>query len=120
MTHRPQRVVGLAAAMLVAAALVVAGSGPADAIATAVPLGTAGSYGVLAGSAVTNTGPSVITGDVGVSPGSSITGFPPGGISGVFHAADAPAAQAKTDLVTAYNDAAGQATDGALPRTPAG
>src|SRR6478609_9292738 len=45
-----------------------------------VSLGTAANFGVLAGSAVTNTGPTVVTGNVGVFPGTSITGFPPGSI----------------------------------------
>src|SRR5204862_3161397 len=66
------------------------------------------SFAVLGGSTVTNTGASVITGNVGVSPGSSITGFPPGTVAGgSIHAADATAAQAQTDLTTAYNTAAG-------------
>lgn len=60
---------------------------------------------MLAGSAVTNTGSSVIAGDVGVSPGTSVTGFPPGVVMppGVIHSADAAAAQAQSDLTTAYN-----------------
>jgi hypothetical protein len=54
--------------------------GASEAIAAQPPvgLGTAGSFGVLAGSGVTNTGASVINGDVGVSPATSVVGFPPG------------------------------------------
>ncbi|MEV7967061.1 ice-binding family protein [Sphaerisporangium sp. NPDC088356] len=73
-----------------------------------VGLGTATSYAVLAGSAVTNTGPTVVTGDLGVNPGSAVTGFPPGTVIGTIHAADAAAVQAQVDLTTAYNDAAGR------------
>jgi type VI secretion system secreted protein VgrG len=76
--------------------------------ATQPTLGTADSFAVLAGSTVTNTGPSVIIGDRGVSPGTAATGFPPGTVVGAQHKADAVALQAKTDLVTAYNNAAGQ------------
>lgn len=75
----------------------------------AVVLGTAGNFGVLAGSTVTNTGPSIISGgDVGVSPGAAITGFPPGIVTPPYtiHVADAVAAQAQSDLTTAYNAAA--------------
>lgn len=79
-----------------------------------VGLGTLESYSVLGGASVTNTGPSVINGDVGVSPGTSVTGFPPGVINGVFHLNDAHANQAQSDLVTAYNDAAGRAADASL------
>ena len=82
-----------------------------SAIAATAPvgLGTAGSYAVLAGSTVTNTGPSVISGNLGVSPGTAVTGFPPGTVnSGTIHAADAAAGDAQADLTTAYNDAAGR------------
>jgi hypothetical protein len=64
---------------------------------------------VLAGQAVTNTGPSTTTGDLGLTPGSAITGFPPGVVSGTVHAADATALQAQIDLTAAYSDAAGRA-----------
>lgn len=81
-----------------------------DALAAQPPvgLGTAGSFGVLAGQTVTNTGPTTINGDLGVMPGSAIPGFPPGLVNGTIHAADAVALQAQSDLTTAYNDAAGR------------
>jgi hypothetical protein len=80
--------------------------------ADSVNLGTAGNFAVLAGSTVTNTGPTVINGgDVGVSPGTAITGFPPGIVVPPFiiHSADAATLQAQNDLTTAYNAAAGLA-----------
>jgi len=82
---------------------------PAWAAQPPVGLGTATSFAVLAGTTVTNTGPSVISGDLGVSPGKAIVGFPPGHvINGVQHKGDAIALQAKNALTTGYNDAAGR------------
>ena len=95
--------------LMILAIAAVAGF-PIQALAAPVNLGSAGNFAVLAGSTVTNTGPTVITGgNVGVSAGSAITGFPPGTIASPFttHAADAVAAQAQSDLTTAYNAAAG-------------
>ncbi len=89
----------------VLAMLGLAGSAHAQA---PVPLGTANSFAVLAGSTVTNTGPTVVNGDLGVSPGGAVVGFPPGVVNGTIHAADAIAAQAQLDLTAAYNNAAGQ------------
>lgn len=66
-------------------------------------LGTAENFAVLAGSGVTNTGPSVITGDLGTHPTAAVTGFPPGSVVGTIHAADAVALQAQNDLTTQYN-----------------
>ncbi|HEY2706098.1 MAG TPA: ice-binding family protein, partial [Candidatus Dormibacteraeota bacterium] len=76
--------------------------------ATAPTLGTDTSFAVLGGSTVTNTGPTSITGDLGLSPGSAVTGFPPGALNGASHIDDAVSVQAKSDLTTAYNTAAGQ------------
>ncbi|OFE14224.1 hypothetical protein BA895_11455 [Humibacillus sp. DSM 29435] len=101
--------VGLAATFTLISATI--GASPARAAEAPVGLGTATSFAVLAGRTVTNTGPSTISGDLGVSPGSAIPGFPPGSVSnGTIHKADAVAGQAKSDLTTAYNDAAGRST----------
>ena len=45
---------------------------------------------------------------MGVSPGSAITGFPPGVTAGAVNAANGAALTAKSDLTTAFNDAAGR------------
>lgn len=91
--------------------------------ATAVSLGTADSFAVLAGTAITDAVPTgAITGDVGLSPaaGSNITGLTSAQVSGTIYAVDATGPDgaagnnpalvngAKTALVTAYDNAAGQ------------
>jgi ice-binding like protein/Big-like domain-containing protein len=80
----------------------------AGSAATTPALGRDTSFAVLAGSTITNTGPTSITGDLGLSPGTSVTGFPPGVVNGATHVADAVSVQAKSDLTTAYNTAAAQ------------
>src|ERR1700730_2441628 len=102
----PAVVVVLSALLIALGGLSYAAS--AHAAQPQVGLGTADSFAVLAGSTVTNTGASVINGNLGVSPGTAITGFPPGTVHGTIHSADGVAGQAKTDLTTAYNDAAGR------------
>jgi len=99
--------VGLATAAVVLA--VVGGTPAAWAAQPTVGLGTAGSFAVLAGTTVTNTGPTNVAGDLGVSPGNAVTGFPPGQVrNGTRHVADAVARQAQGDLTRGYNDAAGR------------
>jgi hypothetical protein len=73
-----------------------------------VPLAGASNLAILAGSAISNTGATIITGDIGLSPGSSIGGFPPGILNGEQHINDDISDQAKLDLTSAYNDAAGR------------
>jgi hypothetical protein len=98
------RRVGIALAAGVAFAAV-----PVAAQASQVNLGTAGSFVVLGGSTVTNTGPSVLNGDLGVAPGTALVGFGlPAVVNGAIHADDGVAQQAQLDLTTAYNVAAGQ------------
>jgi uncharacterized protein with beta-barrel porin domain len=78
--------------------------------AQAPSLGTAASFGVLAGTTVTNTNtPTIITGNLGVWPGSAVTGFPPGTVvGGTIHAGDAVAQQAQSDDTIAYLNLAGR------------
>jgi len=74
-------------------------------------LKSAANFASLAGTTITNTGPTIITGDVGLSPGSAVTGFPPGTFvpaTGNPHINDEVANQAKLDLTSAYLFLAGQ------------
>ena len=73
-----------------------------------VDLRSAALFLVLAGSTVTNTGPTIVTGDLGVSPGTAVTGFLPGKVVGTQYDGDPTAARAEADLTVAYNDAAGR------------
>ena len=116
--RRPRRLAAaagvLAAAALIAAPVAFSAQAP-------VGLGTDGSFAVLAGSTVTNTGPSVISGSVGLDPGSAVTGFPPGIVlAGTTQVANGVALQAKSDLVTAYNDAAGRSSTATVSADLAG
>ena len=80
----------------------------ANAATATVSLASAANYSVLAGTAVTNSGPTTTDGSVGVSPGSSVSGFPPGIAGGSIHTADGNSGAAQSDLLIAYNDAAGR------------
>jgi hypothetical protein len=91
-----------------------------SALAAAAPvgLGSAASFSVLAGSTVTNTGPTTMFGDLGLSPGSSVTGAPH--VLGQTHVDDAVAIEAKNALTTAYNDAASRPSNGSAGTDLAG
>jgi hypothetical protein len=93
-------------------------AGTASAATPTVGLGTAASFSILAGTpAITNTGATTVNRDVGIHPAASVTGFPPRIVGGTIHAGDAVSRQAKSDLTTAYLDAASgplTATHGAL------
>jgi hypothetical protein len=91
-------------------AILVAFGGIYALAATKVNLGRATPFAVLAGTSVTNTGPSTVSGDLGVDPGSSVTGFPPGIVEApsTTYAADSVALGAQNDLTTAYTQAAGE------------
>jgi hypothetical protein len=71
----------------------------------AITLGSAATFGIMATSAITNTGNTIINGDVSLDPGTSMTGFPPGIVNGSIHINDTVSAQARTDLLTAFNEA---------------
>src|ERR1700676_5369884 len=68
--------------------------------AGAIALGAACSFGILAGSTVTNVAgtATTVSGDVGVAPGTAITGFvSPASITGAFHSNDSIAMTAQGD-----------------------
>jgi hypothetical protein len=101
--------------------IVPKGANPIAQAATTVNLGTAGNFGVLAGTAVTDVPTSTIKGDVGLSPaaGSNYAGLTAAEVTGTIYAVDifGPSGSvnnssllttAKKDLTTAYNDAAGR------------
>ena len=98
-----------------AATSMLLATAPAQAAQGPVGLGTADSFAVLAGSGITNTGPTTITGDMGTFPTPSETGFGSITLIGTNHAGDAVTQGAKSDLVTAYDDAAGRSPESSLP-----
>jgi LPXTG-motif cell wall-anchored protein len=115
MTARIHRLVVRLVLPSMGLAAVLLGASPASAAQAPVGLGAAASFAILAGTTVTNTGPSAISGDLGVAPGSAVTGFPPGAVTnGSIHQADTAASQGKSAVTTAYNDAAGRATSATI------
>ncbi|MFH1194013.1 MAG: ice-binding family protein [bacterium] len=85
--------------------------------ATAISLGTADNFAVLAGTGITFGGAvntTNITGDIGTYSITTITGIGNVVLNGTNHAGDSVTQGAKTDLTTAYLNAEGQTS---LPLT---
>jgi len=102
---------------LVAVAL-LASSIPAQAEPT-VTLGLTEPFAVLAGSGITNTGPTTVSGTAGGDMGSAPTGTFVNDVQVTttgtkYTALNAAVTAAKVDLVTAYDDAAGRTSTGAI------
>lgn len=109
LSRRRRTLAGVGTSICLVILVAVVGMPAASAAESPVGLGEATPFAVLAGTTVTNTGPTLVSGSLGVSPGSEVTGFPPGQvINGAQHKADAVALRAKNGLTTAYNDAAGR------------
>jgi hypothetical protein len=93
------------AQIAVAGAVVALVAMPTSASAQIPNLGSAETFGVLAGSTVTNTGATTVAGDVGVGRDGNITGdtitITAGG---AIHEGDAVAVQAQLDASEAYDD----------------
>lgn len=94
--------------LLLLATLAIAGWQTHANAQTTVDLGSAASYAVLAGSAITFTGATTISGDVGSYPTNTIAGVTPTYLSGSNHGGDSFTQAAKTALAGAYADAAGR------------
>ncbi|MFD6515138.1 ice-binding family protein [Rhodococcus sp. NPDC060176] len=99
---------GIATISVFSVGLLVLPAGTAGAEATAVGLGTAEPFAVLAGAGITNTGPTTLGGDIGTYPTPTITGVSDLTITGTNHGGDAVSQGAKPDVLTAYNTLAGQ------------
>jgi hypothetical protein len=101
--------VRLGAIALLAALLTAAPFHAAFAQAIAPDLGNAQSFAVLGASAVTNSGPTVITGNLGIDAGTSVTGFPPGTVlAGSILGPGGLAGLAQDDNTAAFGFLAGQ------------
>jgi len=74
----------------------------------AIDLGCAAPFGIIAGSTITSTGPSIINGNVALSPGSALIGFPPGVINGTQEITTPAAAAAMQCLTSAFIEGQGR------------
>ncbi len=106
---RRGRISAAAAVSLTCVGLVTALGTAAQAAATGVDLGTAGSFAVLAGAGLTNTGTTVVSGNVGTYPTTTETGTSGLVITGGSdHGGDAVTQGAHANLGTAYTQAAAE------------
>lgn len=105
--HLATGMLELALAVLLGTSILV-GAPHAYAAQAPVGLGTAESFAVLAGSGITNTGPTTITGDIGTFPTTTRSGLASVTLTGTDHGGDAITQGAKDNLVDAYDDAAGR------------
>jgi hypothetical protein len=101
---RSLRVVALSAAAIAPVLALLFTATDARAAQAPIGLGTAAGFSVLAGTTVTNTGPTTLAGDLGVDPGSAVTGGPV--VLGATHLHDAVSGEAQAHNVGAYLDAA--------------
>lgn len=95
--------------------MAVLGYQTSEAAVLSVDLGSAANYAVLAGAGITIAGPgnsTTITGDIGSHATTSITGLENLILYGTNQAGNAITQTAKTDLMTAYMDAAARPFDG--------
>jgi hypothetical protein len=91
-----------------------------SAYADSINLGAASGYSVLAGSAVTNTGTTVLSGSLGVSPGCALSGAGTMTVGGTTNLCNAAAAKAQGALTTAYLQAQSLKPTGNLTGTDLG
>lgn len=84
------------------------------AYADSVNLGTAGSYAVLAGSAVTNTLATTLNGNLGIYPGAALSGGGTITLHGTENLANGPALGAEIDLTKGYLEAKNLTSTGNL------
>jgi hypothetical protein len=103
---RAAAIAGLSALFVVGLLLTLVSG--AAAAASSVPLGTAGSFAVLAGAGITNTGPTTVNGDLGTFPTTTISGAASITVTGTNHAGDSVTQGAKNDLTNGYTTAAGE------------
>jgi hypothetical protein len=76
---------------------------PLASAATAISLGQANNFAVLAGGGISNSGATTIQGDIGIYPTVTFSDTGTMALSGSYHFGDATAIGAKTDLATAYS-----------------